>query len=137
MNGVGSFGRLRTPTAAVGTFSAGALAIYWLVEMLRGQGPEVDAGDVKIMVALLSVVALAFGLVARRSSGRITIAPLILAPWTAAWAVHLESKGHHLPQHELGALGVVTYAVTFGLIAAAALVRDPRRRSAGAIPDRG
>jgi hypothetical protein len=141
MNGVGSLDRLRTRTAVVGSFIAGALAIYWLVEILRDQVPEVGAHDIKITIALLSVVALAFGLVARRSSGRITIAPMILAPWAAAWAVHLVSDGHHLPQHDLGAPGIATLAVTFGLMAAGALVREPRRRSIDSgprsDPDRG
>src|SRR5450755_3301706 len=130
MSGAGSVERTRKQIAEGGSLIAGALAIYWLVQILRNQVPEVGAHDIKITIALLSVVALAFGLVARRSSGRITIAPMILAPWAPAWAVHLVSDGHHLPQHDLGAPGIVTLAVTFGLMAAGALVREPRRRSA-------
>jgi hypothetical protein len=130
MNGVGSVDRLRRRTAAVGRFIAGALAIYWFVEILRDQVPEVGAHDIKITIALLSVVALAFGRVARRSSGRMTIAPMILAPWAAGWALHLVSTGDQFPQHDLGAPAIVTLAVTFALMAAGGIVREPWRRSA-------
>ena len=130
MSGVGSLDRPRTRIAAGGSLIAAALAIYWLIEILRKQVPEVGAHDVKITIAFLSVVALAFGLVARRSSGRITIGPLIVAPWAGAWAAHFVSKWHYLPKHDLGAPEIVTCVVTFGLIGAAGLVREPRRRSA-------
>jgi hypothetical protein len=125
MSGAGSIERTRRWLGAGGSLVAGALATYWLIEILRNRAPDIGARDVKISIALLSILALAFGLVARRPSGRITMGPLLLAPWAAAFAAHLNR-----PNQYFGALGIVTVVVAFVLLSVALLVREPWRRRA-------
>jgi hypothetical protein len=88
VSGVGSIERTRKQFAAVGSLVAGALAVYWLVEMLRKNVPDIAARDVKLTIAFLSILALGFGLVTKRPqiSRRITVVPMIVAPWAAAWS---------------------------------------------------
>jgi len=125
MSAVSSIDRTRNRIAAGGSLVAGALAMYWLVAILRHQVPDIGAYHVKVGIALWSIYALAFGLVARRPKvpNWITWGPLALAVAAASSATNLLSKG-------FGAPGIVTMTLTAGLFVAALAVREPWRRSA-------
>jgi hypothetical protein len=127
MNGEISVDRLRKQVAMVGAVVAGTLAMYWLVELLRGQVPDRATGEVKLTTALLSILTLALALVTRRPhiSHKFTIAPMIVAPWVAAW-----SGVFTLPKYSFGGPGIATRVIGFTLMAVAFLVREPWRQSA-------
>jgi hypothetical protein len=126
MSGAGSVERTRKQIAVGGSLIAGALAVYWFIDLQRKQVPDVATHEVKITIALLSILALAFGLVTRRPkiSHRITIGPLLVAPWAAAWSQVFSRK------HSFGAPGIATCVGAFVLITVAFLVREPWRRRA-------
>jgi hypothetical protein len=125
MRGVSSLDRTRNRIAAGGSLVAGTLALYWLIEILRNQVPDISAHHIKALAASWSILALVFALVARRPkvSNWITYGPLFFVSPGFAGAFDLVSRG-------FGAPGIVTIAVTCGLFAAALAVREPWRRSA-------
>jgi hypothetical protein len=132
MSGAGTLDRTSRRIAAAGGLIAGALALYWLIEILRHQVPPLGAHDVKVSVASLSLLAVAFGLVARRPeiSDRSTLAPFMLAPQSVVWASPLIFRWNHLQGPDFGPPGIMTFAVTVGLVGAAILVRERWRRNA-------
>jgi hypothetical protein len=88
MSGASSLDGTRNRIAAGSSLVAGALVMYWLLEILRKQVPDVGARHVKVSIASWSVLALAFGLVARRPkvSNWMTWVPLFLvAGTTPSW----------------------------------------------------
>jgi hypothetical protein len=118
--------------SGAGSFVAGALAVYWLVELLRSQVPGPHATNVEINVVMWAIVALVFGEVAMRREllDRSTHAPVVFTALSAVWALRFVFKLNDRVKHDYGLAGVVTYAVTVGLLATAVVVRSRWRRSA-------
>jgi cytochrome c oxidase assembly factor CtaG len=131
MSNVASLDRTTRRIAAAGSLIAGAVAAYWLIEILRDQVPAPGAHVAKVNIAYLALLALFFGLVAGRPeiADRSTIGPFLFAPLAAVYASRLVFSWGHLPKHDFGLPGIMTFAVTVGLAVAAILVRERWRRA--------
>jgi hypothetical protein len=137
MRHVVSLDRTTSRIAAAGCLIAGALAMYWLIVLLRNQLPDAAVHDARINILSLSVLALAFGRVTRRReiSDGITFLPM----WFAGQSAVLASRFiFNRPHYDFGLPGIMTFAITVGLLGVAIVVRERRRRSAaatqGAVP---
>lgn len=132
MTGATSLDGTTRRIAGAGSLTAGALAVYWLIEFLRGQVSGVHATNVEINILNWLIVALAFGLVAKRREllDRDTYAPVVLTALSAGWALRFVFKLNDRTKHDYGLAGIVTFAATFGLVGAAFLVRKRWRRGA-------
>lgn len=126
---MGALDRTTRRIAAAGSLITGALAMYWLIELLRHQVPEVGVHDVRINIASWSILIVAFGVAARRSerSDKSTLAPFIFAPQSAVWASRFVFSWK---RHDFGAPGIMSFALTVGLVGVAILVRERWRRGA-------
>jgi hypothetical protein len=127
MTGVGSLDRTTRRIAATGSLVAGALVVYWVVEILRGQVPDVGAHDIRVTIAYLSMLALFFGLAAKRGDGGSTSGPFLFAPLSAVWASRFVLKW---AKYDFGLRGIMTFAITVGLVGVAMVVRKSWRQSA-------
>jgi hypothetical protein len=100
---------------------AGALAMFWLVQLLRGHVP----GLVSLNVWFLALAALCFGLVGSRRevSERIADAPFRFTLLSLMCAIGAAFKLNNGRTPDLGRAGIVTVAVAIALYVAAYLVR--------------
>lgn len=140
MTGTTSLDRTGRRIAGASSFISGALAVYWLIEILRSQVPGVHATNVKINIVLWAIVALVFGQVAKRREtlDRSLYAPIVFASLSAYWALRFVFTLNARVRHDYGPAGVVTCALTVGLLATAFLLRRRWRRNAaqpGVDPD--
>jgi hypothetical protein len=131
MEGVGSLDRTSRRIAAGGSLIAGALAVYWLIELLRNQVPAIGAHDVQINIVWLWTLAVGFAFVARRPeiSNKSTLVPFMIAPQTAIWASLFVFKWSHLRTPNFGRAGVMSFAITVALAGVAIFVRERRRQN--------
>jgi hypothetical protein len=119
---------------------AGTPAVYWLIQMLRNQVPDSGVTDVEINIVMWSIVALSFGVVAKRRepSDRSTNAPFVFTLLSAGWALRFVFKLNSRQTPAFGPVGILTLAITVGLVGAAILVKVRLGRSAaqpGVEPD--
>jgi hypothetical protein len=118
---------------------AGALAVFWLTQSLRGHVPARSVAFADATIYLLSLVALCFGLVGSRRevSEMIANAPFISTLLSLMWALGLVFRLYSRGAPDLGRAGIVTFAVAVGLYVAAYRVRRRCRSAAhpGVEPD--
>jgi FtsH-binding integral membrane protein len=104
---------------------AGALAVFWLMQNLRGHVPARSVAFVDATIYFLSLVAVCFGLLGSRRevSEMIANAPFIPSLLSMAWALGFVLRLYSRGTPDLGRAGIVTVAVAVGLVGAAYLVR--------------
>jgi hypothetical protein len=128
-------------TAAVCSLVAVAVAVFWLIQSLRGQVPAPSAHNVHVSVAYFFGVAVFFGVVARRlqSSGgylfTLMLFPTLSALWAGRFVIQLFGDE---PKPHFGVAGIVTFVAALGLVAAGVLLHErQRRRDAQSAVERG
>jgi hypothetical protein len=117
--------------AGAGSLIAVALAVYWLIEVLRKQVPEFGA-TVYLDIYFWSVAALCFGRVAmgRDRSGRGTNFLFVFTTQSALWAALLVLKWSEHPTPGFGSKVFASCAVAVGLLGASIFVVMRRYRGA-------
>jgi hypothetical protein len=130
--GATPFDRTTRRIAGAGSLVAGALAVYWLIDVLHKQVPDSAATNVELNILFWSIVALCFGLVAmrREPSDRSTNAAFIFALQSACWASSLVFKLNQVRKPEFGPAGIVSFAIAVGLVVSAILIQVRRDRGA-------
>jgi hypothetical protein len=115
--------------AAVCSLVAGAVAAFWLIQLLRGQVPA-PSGLVKFFIVQASLVAWAFGQVAARPEVRRWIV-ILLTSFSIGLVFYAKTfvfkTGLRVEPH-FGPAEVVTLAVAMGLCFASIVVAARQRR---------
>jgi hypothetical protein len=109
--------------AAVSSVIAGSVAVFWIVQLIRGAAPR---DDLFLGVNIIFFVAMAymFGQLTRQS-GNIGVMTMLLFLSNA-----LRFVRNPLAKQDLGVAGAVTFALAVGLFAADLALRYRHRRAA-------
>jgi hypothetical protein len=114
MTGATSLDRTTRRIAGACSLIAGALAVFWLIRILRGQVTRLGSTtDVEINIVFGSIVAFGFGRVAvlREISRDSTWVLILVAPQMAFWAARFVFKLNNRRSPDFGPAGIVTFAV--------------------------
>jgi hypothetical protein len=114
---ISSYGGRARRIAAAFSLVALAVAVFWLIQLLRGQVPEAKTSYIEFFIVYVSIVAMLFGRVASRPQ---------VARWTTivlmglSWSLPLNARTFAFNSawhvwHLFGPAGVATFAAAFVL----------------------
>jgi hypothetical protein len=111
---------------------AGAVAVFWLMQRLRGHVPAGAASVADQSMLFFSLLGLCFAFVgSRRELSEVTTRCLfIYAALSTAWALVLAFELYVHGAPDLGRAGIVTFAFAGGLVGLASLIIKRRRPEA-------
>jgi hypothetical protein len=116
--------------AAVSSLTGFTVAVFWLIQIVRGQVPDARTPLVEVVIVYVSILAGLFGLVATRAQvPRWSTLVLHSLSWVLPFGARgfVLKAGEYVAPH-FGALGIATFVLTVVLWAAGVIVFASQRQ---------